>query len=157
MTFKILIEDTSIVIPKSEIRPADDYFRRNLHVDPVKGEGEGTKPIILKSRHDKLKTLKKVSPDTSDEEFTVPHKLPLIDPNDLIGRTFLTSPDENGNVYRARITRKIIDADPNSNPVEDPSYSNVRFILQIDDNTADEIVGYNEVIDQFNKEIEDEF
>jgi hypothetical protein len=83
--------------------------------------------------------------------------MPTIAPDDLIGRTFLTPPDEHGNRHRARIARKIIDVNPDNEPLEDPSYSNVRFILAIDDKTTDEIIGYNEVIDQYNREIEDEF
>jgi hypothetical protein len=83
--------------------------------------------------------------------------MPTIAPDDLIGRTFLTPPDKHGNRYRAWIARKIIDVSPENEPLEDPSYSNVRFILAIDDKTTDEIIGYNEVIDQYNREIEDEF
>jgi hypothetical protein len=51
--------------------------------------------------------------------------MPTIEPADLIGRTFLTVPDDHGNRFRARIARKIIDIDPESSPIQDPSYSNI--------------------------------
>jgi hypothetical protein len=41
--------------------------------------------------------------------------------------------------------------------MENPSYENVKFILQVDGDKADAIVGYNEVIEQMNQHLADEF
>ncbi len=99
------------------------------------------KPIlIVKDRHDR-----------SELSFTP--RLPTIDPKDLIGRTFLTHPNETLQRFRAKITRRIID-DPS---IEDPSYENVKFLIQIDDSKSEEIVTYNDIIQHLNKDIPDEF
>ena len=115
---------------------------QNLRAIQDKGEEKlSDKPILfIKDRHD----------NQSELSFT-PHlpKLPTIDPKDLIGRTFLTSPNNNGEKFRARITRRIID-DPT---IEDPSFENVKFLVQIDDSIADEIATYNEIIHEINKKI----
>ncbi len=84
---------------------------------------------------------------------SLPSKMPTIDPDDLIGRSFLTPPNESGERFRATIKRKIFD-DPS---LEEPSVDNIKFILQVDDSKADEIVEYNYIIDQLNKETLDEF
>ena len=80
-------------------------------------------------------------------------KMPTIDPDDLIGRSFLPPPNESGERFRATIKRKILD-DPS---LEEPSVDNNKFIRQVDDHKADEIVDYNFIIDQLNKRIHDEF
>ena len=68
------------------------------------------------------------------------------------GRTFLTLPTEDGVVHRARVAGKILD-DPD---IEDPSYENVKFLLHVDGHQADQIVGYNHVVEQLNHELEQE-
>jgi hypothetical protein len=112
----------------------------NRRADP--GKGEPVKPlIIVKDKYD-------------NDSFRLPGttRMPTIDPNDLIGRTFLTPANDNGERFKARVVRKILD-DPDS---EDPSYENVKFILQIDDAIADQIVGYNEVITALNRQLDAE-
>jgi hypothetical protein len=82
---------------------------------------------------------------TSDPMFT-------IDPDELIGRTFLTETTENGERFRAHVTRKIID----DGAREDPSYDNVRFLLKVDGERADRIVGYNQLIDEMERHVTDD-
>ena len=54
--------------------------------------------------------------------------MPTFDPADLIGRTFLLPPEENGERHRARATRKVIEIidQENGHRVE-----NINFVLDI--------------------------
>ncbi len=88
-----------------------------------------------------------------DSQTRAPGLITPIDPEDLIGRTFLTEKTDKGKRFRARIARKII----NNNALEDSDYTNVKFLLSIDSRRADQIVGYNQVIDQLNAELRDEY
>ena len=66
--------------------------------------------------------------------------MPTFDPTDLIGRTFLLPPEENGERHKAKVTRnvvKIIEQE-NSHRVE-----NIDFILDIANGKVDELISYN--------------
>ena len=63
--------------------------------------------------------------------------MPTFEPTDLIGRTFLFPPEENGVRHRAKVTRmvaEIIDQE-NGHRVE-----NINFILDIANGKVDELV-----------------
>ena len=70
--------------------------------------------------------------------------MPTFDPSDLIGRTFLLPPEENGERHRAKVTRqvvKIIDQD-NGQRVE-----NINFILDIGNRKVEELISYNQLFE----------
>ena len=70
--------------------------------------------------------------------------MPTFDPSDLIGRTFLLPPEENGERHRAKITRKvveIIDQD-NGQRVE-----NINFILDIGNGKVEHLISYNHFLE----------
>ena len=70
--------------------------------------------------------------------------MPTFDPSDLIRRTFLLPPEENGERHRAKITRQvveIIDQD-NGQRVE-----NINFILYIGNGKVEELISYNQLIE----------
>ena len=70
--------------------------------------------------------------------------MPTFDPSDLIGRTFLLPPEENGERHRAKVTRKvveIIDQD-NGQRVE-----NINFILDIGNGKVEELISYNQILE----------
>jgi hypothetical protein len=75
MTFKILTDDTLKVIHRSNVRSALNPHAKNLRLDPLE-PGNIATPIV-KSRHD----------SADDGEILPP--MPVIDPSELIGRTFL--------------------------------------------------------------------
>ena len=98
MTYKILTADTKKVIPRSLVRPADDYNHK-IRLDKEGGEDPDTKPIVfIQERH-------------SDPENPSAFKpMPGFNPDDLIGRTYLKPPpNEDGETLRARVIRKIVD------------------------------------------------
>ena len=70
--------------------------------------------------------------------------MPTFDPTDLIGRTFLLPPEENGERHRAKVTRQvveIIDQD-NGQWVE-----NINFILDIGNGKVEELISYNQLLE----------
>jgi hypothetical protein len=80
MTFKILPDDTLKVIHQSNVRSALNLHAKNLRLDPLE-PGNVAMPIV-KSRHD----------SADDGEILPP--MPVIDPLELIGRTFLMDKED---------------------------------------------------------------
>jgi hypothetical protein len=80
MTFKILMDDTLKVIHRSNVRSALNPHAKNLRLDSLE-PGNVAMPII-KSRHD----------SADDGEILPP--MPIIDPLELIGRTFLMDKED---------------------------------------------------------------
>jgi hypothetical protein len=75
MTIKILTDNTFKVIHQSNVRSALNLHAKNLRLDPLE-PGNVATPIV-KSRHDSV----------DDGEILPP--MPVIDPLELISRTFL--------------------------------------------------------------------
>ena len=70
--------------------------------------------------------------------------MPTFDRSDLIGRTFLLPPEENGERHRAKVTTQvveIIDQD-NGQRVE-----NINFILDIGNGKVEELISYNQLLE----------
>ena len=70
--------------------------------------------------------------------------MPTFDPSDLIGRTFLLPPEENGERHRAKVTTQvveIIDQD-NGQRVE-----NNTFISDIGNGKVEELISYNQLFE----------
>ena len=113
MTIKVLTDDTNKVICRSNVRSALNSKERNLRMDPLGGEID---PII-KSRKDQFddgetKTNPQGSENGENNEATrnIP-KMPVFDPDDMVGRTFLLERQEDGQRFRARIVHAIKEQD----------------------------------------------
>ena len=81
--------------------------------------------------------------------------MPEFDPDDLIGRTFLLPPQENGERLRAKVTKKVVEEieaeDANRIP-------NINFILDIGEGKVEEPITYNQLLDHLEQaEVEDNF
>ena len=85
MTYKILSDDTKKVIYRLNVHSALTKEDRNKHVDLF--GGEEVAPIIKSS---------------SDEDESPRKPMPIFNPTDLVGRTFLMDPQENGERYRTK-------------------------------------------------------
>ena len=133
LTFKVLTDDTNKVIYRSTVRSALPLDERNRRLSQLEGE-PSTKPIreFVKSRTGTTVTL------------------PTIDPNDIIGRTYLTPPDEEGQVFRARIVRKIIEQEEDL----ERHPERVKFLVSVGEDKADAIITFNEVLQLLNDEID---
>jgi hypothetical protein len=83
MTFKILMDDTLKVIHRSNVRLALNWHAKNLRLDPLE-PGDVAMPIV-KSRH-----------DSADDGETL-SLMPVIDPSEIIGHTFLMNKEDGEN------------------------------------------------------------
>ena len=70
--------------------------------------------------------------------------MPTFDPSDLIGRTFLLPPEENGERHRAKVTRQVVEIinQDNGQRVE-----NINFILDIGNGKVEELISYNQLLE----------
>jgi hypothetical protein len=84
MTFKILTDDTFKVIHRSNVRSALNPHAKNLRLDPLE-PGDVTTPIV-KSHH-----------DLADDGEILP-LMPVIDPLELIGCTFLMDKEDGNDI-----------------------------------------------------------
>jgi hypothetical protein len=69
-------------------------------------------------------------------------------PEEMIGRTFLLPPTQDGSRYRAKIMSKIQDAKDEAH--SDPAY--VKFKCSINGSEAEDIVAYNDIVDYIEKD-----
>ena len=74
--------------------------------------------------------------------------MPEYDPDNLIGRTFLLPPQENGERLRAKVTKKVVEeieaGDGNRIP-------NINFILDIGEGKVEELITYNQLLDHLDQ------
>ena len=61
--------------------------------------------------------------------------------DDLAGRTFLKQPEDDGQRFRARIVRKIIEMEENE--------EKIKFLVKLPDEEQDDIMAYNDIIDNY--------
>jgi hypothetical protein len=135
LTYKILNDRTNRILYRSSVRSAAISGQTNLRLASQDGEN-GPKPInFIKSRR------------TENQNSYAIKELPGFTPDDLIGRTFLTDTRDDGERFRARITRKILDPD---------KPSDVTFLVEINDGEHDEILTYNEILDKIETDLEKE-
>ena len=70
--------------------------------------------------------------------------MPTFDAEDLIGRTFLLPPQDNGQRHRAKVTRKGVE-------IIDQEYSlrieNINFMLDIGNEKVEEFISDNQLLD----------
>jgi hypothetical protein len=118
MTYKILTDDTRQIIHRSNIRSAADPNARNLRLDPLNDKP----PEVIWSLH-------KASPASDHgEDFSLHSMEPtnenperpstgddtvIVNPQELLGRTFLMDTQEDGQSFRARIVECISDHESN--------------------------------------------
>ena len=82
--------------------------------------------VFIKSRHDDGPTSSK--------------PLPEFNPDDLVGRTFLLPPRENGERLRAKVTRKVVEV---IEKAKGERVQKLSYNLGIDNGKVGEIISYN--------------
>ena len=77
--------------------------------------------------------------------------MPTIDPSDLIGRTFLLPPEENGERHRAKVTRQVVEIidQENGRRIE-----NINFILDIRNGKVEELISYNQLLEHLENDMD---
>ena len=70
--------------------------------------------------------------------------MPTFDPEDLIGRTILLPPEENGERHRAKVTRKVMEIIDQENGCR---IENINLFLDIGNGRVEELISYNQLFD----------
>lgn len=132
MTFMVLDDATRKVHHQSNVRP---ITKQDPNFKSMSDGGEdlwmSQKPIV----HSMADELNENVNNPSDRDCY------SLSPDELVGTTFLHQPEEDGQILRARIVRKIEERD-----AADRS-TNTKFIVEIGENAYDEIMTYNELLD----------
>ena len=137
MTDKLLDKITQKMIYRSAVRPITKT-NPNHRLTEDGGDASTSKQpsskvpsVFVRSRQ-----------DDADPSHIKP--MPEFDPDDLIGRTLLLPPQENGERLRAKVTKKVVEeieaADGNRIP-------NISFILDIGEGKVEELITYNQQLD----------
>ena len=69
--------------------------------------------------------------------------MPTFAPSDLIGRTFLLPPEENGR-HRTKVTRQVVEIIDQDNG---QTVEKINFILDIGNGKVEELISYNQLLE----------
>ena len=152
LTWRILTEDTQKIIIHSGVRSA---LRTTTNQRLASPSGEGTTlpfPIPYPQQSKNFLPLDPLEASTpnfekfvksqSGEDEDNPIPMANIDIPNLLGRSFLLPPEDNGERHMA----KIIDIDDHGQTLED-----IKFKLKINKDQAEEIMSYNQLMDYIQK------
>ena len=152
LTWRILTEDTQKIIICSGIQSALRTTTNQCFASP---SGEGTTlpssiPYPQQSKNSlPLDPFDESTPNfeqfvnhQSGEDEDNPIHMANIDIPNILGRSFLLPPEDNGEHHMA----KIIDIDDHGQPLED-----IKFKLKINKDQAEEIMSYNQLMDYIQK------
>ena len=152
LTWRILTEDTQKIIIRSGVRSA---LRTTTNQRLASSSGEGTTlpfPIPYPKQSSNSLPLDPLDASTpnfeqfvksqsgEDEDYPIP--MANIDIPNLLGRSFLLPPEDNGERHMA----KIIDIDDHGQTLED-----IKFKLKINKDQTEEIMSYNQLMDYIQK------
>ena len=155
MTHKILDHDTQKIIYRSAVRPkksSTPNHRLAAHGGEVSTSSDPSEDKI--SSGSPLGSPEGSSPEqktptvfirSRDEENPSGSKpMPTFDPSDLIGRTFILAPEENGERHRAKVTRKAVEI---IDQEDGKRIENINFILDIGNGKVEELISYNQLLE----------
>ena len=157
LTWRILTEDTHKIIIRSGVRSAL-RTTTNQHLASPSGEGttlpfpipypqQSQISLPLDALDESTPTFEHFVNSQSGEDEDNPIPMANIDIPNLLGRSFLLPPEDNGERHMA----KIIDIDDHGQPLED-----IKFKLKINKDQAVEIMSYNQLMDYIQKGTEAE-
>ena len=142
MTYKVLTKDSSKIIFRSAIRSARDPKTQNIRASL---EEKHSPPMVIRSRIDEQVETN----NTSD--CTNLYSMPIVDPEELIGRTFLM-PAKDGQIHRAKIVECLRQHDESIAN----SSQHVQFRCSVNDDKYEDIVSYNDIIASLEKDDENQ-
>ena len=152
LTWRILTEDTHKIIIHSGIRSAL-RTTTNQHLASPSEEGttlpfpipypqQSTNSLPLDPLDESTPKFEQFVKSQSGEDEDNPIHMANIDIPNLLGRSFLLPPEDNGECHMA----KIIDIDDHGQPLED-----IKFKLKINKDQAEEIMSYKQLMDYIQK------
>jgi hypothetical protein len=143
-TYKILTK-TNKIIYRSATRSALDPATRNRLLSPLGGE------ITSNQLDDKIFIRSKLDFKISELDSTllggnpsVRRRMANIDPKDLIGRKSLKDTEEDGQRFRARVVRAVVEKEVGLKKVVEY----MKFIYEVPESNVDEILSYNGIARQ---------
>jgi Reverse transcriptase (RNA-dependent DNA polymerase) len=148
LTYKILTKQNTVIF-RSAVRSALSPDKRNQRLSPLGGETASNylgDKMFIRSRSE--------NPDkgnTLDDSPNVKQRMVTIDPKDLIGRTFLMDSEEDGQRFRARVVRAVVDKEEELKK----GLEYMKFICEVPNSTVDEILTYNDILDHIEKDNND--
>ena len=155
MTHKLLDHDTQKIIYRSAVRPMQSStpnHRLAPHGGEVSASSDPSEDKISSgspfgspegsSPEQKAPTVFIRSRDEENPSGSKP--MPMFDPSDLIGRTFLLPPEENGERHRAKVTRQVVEIIDQDNGQR---IDNINFILDIGNGKVEELISYNQLLE----------
>jgi hypothetical protein len=157
MTYKILMDDTRRIIHRSNICLAADPNARNLHLDPLNDKPPEVIRSLCKTSpaldHGEDSSLHSMEPtDENPERPSTGDDTVIVDPQELLGRTFLMDTQEDGQRFCACIVECISDHESNVRRSDD----HVKFQISVNEDEYEEIITYNELIDFIEKNQEND-
>ena len=125
----------------------------------IPGPGIGDRKIIRSTEDIPMIVRSRVDDAIGQGDVQKEGNMPIIrdedDPthvwDEIIGRTFLLKPDKDGQKFRARIVDAIKDHD---NKLEKDMVRQ-KFLLSVNNDTAERVMAYGEIMDQLANKIED--
>ena len=155
MTHKILDHDTQKIIYRSAVRPKKSFIpnhRLAPHGGEVSPSSDRSEDKISSgsplgasggsSPEQKAPTVFIRSRDEENPSGSKP--MPTFDPSDLIGRTFLLPPEENGERHRAKVTRQVVEIIDQDNGQR---IENINFLLDTGNGKVEELISYNQLLE----------
>jgi hypothetical protein len=157
MTYKILTDNTHLIIHHSNIRSAADPNARNLRLDPLNDKPPEVMWSLPKaspaSDHGEDFSLHSMEPaDESPERPSTGNDTVIVDPQELLGRTFLMDTQEDGQRFCAHIVECISDHESNVRRSDD----HVKFRISVNEDKYEETITYNELLDFIEKNQEND-
>jgi hypothetical protein len=149
MTYKILMDDTHQIIHRSNIRLVADPNAQNLRLDRLNDEPPEVIWSLCKaspaSDHGEDSSLhSSMEPtDENPEHPSTRDDMVIVDPQELLGHTFLMDTQEDGQRFRAHIVECISDHESNVHHSDD----HVKFRISVNEDEYKEIITYNELMD----------
>jgi hypothetical protein len=144
MTYKILTDDTRWIIHRSNIHLVADPNARNQHLDPLSDEPPEVIQSLCKSSpasdHGEDFSLHSMEPpDENPERPSTGDDTVIVNPQELLGHTFLMDTQEDGQRFRDRIVECISDHESNIRR----SDNHVKFWISVNEDKYKEIITYN--------------
>jgi hypothetical protein len=152
MTYKILMDDTHQIIHHSNIHLAADPNARNLCLDPLNDKPPEVIWSLCKasptSDHGEDFSLHSMEPtDENPERPSTGDDTVIVDPQELLGCTFLMDTQEDGQRFRACFVECIFNHESNVRRSDD----HVKFRISVNEDECKEIITYNELMDFIDK------
>jgi hypothetical protein len=152
MSYKILTDDTRRIIHHSNIRLAADPNARNLHLDLLNDKPPEVIWSLHKASpaldHGEDSSLHSMEPtDENPERPSTGDDMVIVNPQELLGCTFLMDTQEDGQRFRAHIIECISDHESNIRRSDD----HVKFQISVNEDEHEEIITYNELMDFIKK------